>query len=263
MTKFREDKNLSNLRTKFFNGEIGGPMPSNNHNNNSKNTNRTMTMTKEEEEEMLQNLTSEQRFHRIDGRLRNVIRKACCNSAPASMIIDTFEKFLVRAYHGKRDKLPRDVWVNDMSLIEPPTITIHRTKNGNDKKKKKEQQQKDKQEQKEEEEDSTSTATNPTKTSSSSSMSKNKMMKSKLTIRFLFDGQSSTGGFNRLLVHGLCQFHGLQVQSSSTEIITTTTRTKTQTARMLTATGILSGTDVNMVQYVCSKKNIKKDKIGK
>jgi hypothetical protein len=35
------------------------------------------------------------------------------------------------------------------------------------------------------------------------------------TIQFLFDGQSATGGFHRLLLHAVCQYHGLVAVSQS------------------------------------------------
>jgi hypothetical protein len=37
--------------------------------------------------------------------------------------------------------------------------------------------------------------------------------------KFLFDADSSTGGFHRLLLHGLCQFHGLGATSSSMQVV--------------------------------------------
>jgi hypothetical protein len=48
----------------------------------------------------------------------------------------------------------------------------------------------------------------------------------KLIIRFLFDKDSQTGGFNRLLLHALVQFHSLVATSATTS-----------KGRMLTATG--------------------------
>ena len=40
----------------------------------------------------------------------------------------------------------------------------------------------------------------------------------KLTVCFLFDAQSSSGGFHRLLLHAICQFHGLQAVSKMVDI---------------------------------------------
>jgi hypothetical protein len=65
--------------------------------------------------------------------------------------------------------------------------------------------------------------------------------------RFLFDAKAPTGGFHRLLLHGLCQFHGLKAVSSTMEI---SVHGKTQKARLLSASGRLSGTDVGMVDFI-------------
>jgi hypothetical protein len=63
-----------------------------------------------------------------------------------------------------------------------------------------------------------------------------------LVIRFLFDRDSSTGGFHRLLLHALVQFHGLTATSSTTS-----------NGRILTATGSLADSDHKLVDSITQK----------
>jgi hypothetical protein len=72
--------------------------------------------------------------------------------------------------------------------------------------------------------------------------------------RFVFDGESPNSGFHRLLLHGLCQFHGLQANSSTLELTIQGSATSTTQARLLTATGTLSGADVRLVDYIMQRK---------
>ena len=57
--------------------------------------------------------------------------------------------------------------------------------------------------------------------------------------RIFFDASSSTGGFHRLLLHAICQFHGLNATSATTTATITTLSAKTheKEARLLTVTG--------------------------
>ena len=66
-------------------------------------------------------------------------------------------------------------------------------------------------------------------------------------IKFFFDADSSTGGFHRLLLHGVCQFHSLRATSS-------TTRINGKKARALIATGDFSGGDVHLVDFVTERQ---------
>ena len=85
--------------------------------------------------------------------------------------------------------------------------------------------------------------------------------------RFLFDGNDPNGGFHRLLLHGLCQFHGLRASSSTMELAveqkgsseTTMTMTKMQQARLLVATGTIAEVHkkVKMVEYIMLRKELK------
>lgn len=66
-------------------------------------------------------------------------------------------------------------------------------------------------------------------------------------IKFCFDADSSTGGFHRLLLHGVCQFHSLKATSS-------TSRINGKKARVLTATGNFSGGNVRLVDFITERQ---------
>ena len=74
-------------------------------------------------------------------------------------------------------------------------------------------------------------------------------------IKFFFDADSSTGGFHRLLLHGVCQFHSLKATSS-------TTRINGKKARVLTATGVFSGRDVRLVDFITERQKNASNDIG-
>jgi len=61
-----------------------------------------------------------------------------------------------------------------------------------------------------------------------------------VTIRFLFDNESNQGAFNRLLLHGVSQFHGLDTSS------TTTSRGH----RLLTVTGVCKGCQFRFLDFL-------------
>lgn len=64
------------------------------------------------------------------------------------------------------------------------------------------------------------------------------------TARFYFDAESSSGGFHRLLLHGVCQFHGLQATS-------TTATSQDRPARLLTVTGkTFVGPKVKLTEHI-------------
>ena len=67
--------------------------------------------------------------------------------------------------------------------------------------------------------------------------------------RFVFDA-SPNAGFHRLLVHGLCQFHGFKAVSS------TSRRSEEKgTRRILVATGSIANDDkIHMVDYIMQRK---------
>lgn len=73
--------------------------------------------------------------------------------------------------------------------------------------------------------------------------------------RYLFAGDSPNGGFHRLLLHGLCQFHGLKASSSTMEVAIDDTKPPLQ-ARVLVATGTIAEATkkVRMVDHIMQRK---------
>ena len=66
--------------------------------------------------------------------------------------------------------------------------------------------------------------------------------------QFFFDPKNSTtGGFYRLLLHSLCQFHGLKAISSTLKMVF---ENQPAEARVLTSSGFLSGADIKLVESV-------------
>mmetsp|Transcript_6066 Transcript_6066/g.6781 ORF Transcript_6066/g.6781 Transcript_6066/m.6781 type:complete len:228 (+) Transcript_6066:2-685(+) len=165
-------------------------------------------------------LTPLERFHRIESRLRRIVVKACENSYAASKVINTLEDFLIRAYNGEKDERSQEEWKE--FLLDSPIVTEHRCdmqiidhKDRN-----------------------------------------SKCNNRRLIIKFLFDADSTTGGFHRLLLHGICQFHCLHATSSSNRIKMSSKDCKvSKKARVLTATGILSGADVRLVDFITERQN--------
>lgn len=153
------DQQYKILRDKFFEGELHASVTSSQHH------------TKKKKESN----TPEALFHRIEGRLRRIVIKACKNSAPACIIVQSFEDFLVSTFDGDGGgsdaTTPCHVEVPsswDDVLLEKPRVM------------------------------KTEDSENPS-----------------TTVTFLFDGSTSSGGFHRLLVHSVCQFHGLKAITSS------------------------------------------------
>jgi hypothetical protein len=159
-----------------------------------------------------------ERFYRIDNRLRRIVVKACENSYAASKVVNTLEEYLIRVHAGKTDKRTREEWLE--FLLEPPTVTTPRRKKHNH--------------------------DDVIDDESKKSVS--------LVARFLFDADSPTGGFHRLLLHGLCQFHGLSA-ASSTMTVVVQGNDEVKKARVLTATGTFYGSDVHLVDFITSRQN--------
>mmetsp|Transcript_18747 Transcript_18747/g.46435 ORF Transcript_18747/g.46435 Transcript_18747/m.46435 type:complete len:433 (+) Transcript_18747:152-1450(+) len=65
-----------------------------------------------------------------------------------------------------------------------------------------------------------------------------------LVLRFSFDSESSNGGFHRLLLHALVQFHGLAAHSATTPT----------GGRLLTATGYLADTNHKLVDSIMQRR---------
>lgn len=65
-------------------------------------------------------------------------------------------------------------------------------------------------------------------------------------VRFYFDSDSTFGGFHRLLLHAVSQFHGLEAVSSTADIESSGKRTA---VRLLAVTGSLSGAEFRLSDY--------------
>lgn len=181
MSKLSEDDKLAEVRDRFFNGEIGhGPAV------------QAPYCKKAVEDD---DAKPDVMLSRIHGRLRGVVIRACCNSAPSVEIVDAFENFLVHCFVSGKTILLE--WVD--TLLETPTIT--------------------------------------------------KLTTGQTIVRFYFDSESSTGGFHRLLLHAVCQFHGLNAVS------TTVGLNGKSKSRLLTVSGSsLSGPHVRLVDHASEEK---------
>ena len=72
-----------------------------------------------------------------------------------------------------------------------------------------------------------------------------------VVVKFCFDADSPTGGFNRLLLHGLCQYHGLSAVSCSLEMMM---QDNLVSSRVLTASGRLSGPESRLTQHIAENQ---------
>jgi hypothetical protein len=161
-------------------------------------------------------LTPLERFHRIDNRLRRILVKACDNSCAATKVVDMLEEFLILAHSGNNDKFTRDEW--HKILLGPPTVTSR----GND-----------------------------TECNDGSSSSRSRNTTHRMT-RFLFDADSATGGFHRLLLGGVCQFHGLRSATSTMDVMVGVV---TKKARVLTATGFINrAVNISLTEFISSRQ---------
>jgi len=149
-------------------------------------------------------ITPQNLIQRIDKRLQKVVEKACKNSFPACKVVETFESFLVRSFMNDDD---------------------------------------DSDQKEEEEEDNRAIIEDvllkpPIVTRSSSSR------QITTTIQMFFDGESPTGGFHRLLVHAVAQFHGLK---STSNLINRT--------RILTITGeTVIGKEYKLLDHILDRR---------
>jgi hypothetical protein len=197
MTQFREDEALVNVRRQFADGEL---------------PNRLLPTTSGQSRKVDPSLwTPEERFFRIESRLRRIVVKACENSYAASQVVNILEDYLIGIHAGKDDTRSLQEWLE--LLLEPPTVT--------------------------------------SRGASPSKKAETKEQREELLVRFLFDADSSTGGFHRLLLHAICQFHGLDAASSTMRV---DVKNGSTMARVLTATGVLSGSDVHLVDFIAERE---------
>ena len=152
-------------------------------------------------------LTPLERFYRIEARLRRIVVKACENSYAASKVVTTLEEFFVRVYDNNDDDDDNGEADEERSGNEWNGILL--------------------------EAPTVRTRDHPDRDG--------------LTIRFFFDADSPTGGFHRLLLHAVCQFHCLRAVSS-------TARVHGKDARVLTATGAFVGAGVGLVDFITERQ---------
>jgi len=205
-----DDQTIVKIRDQFYEGELH---PQAEEEKVSKSTCSRRSMN------IIPTITTpEDMLFRIEPRLRTVLLRACENSMPASFVVTHAENFILQTHSptqkgddndeddtfvmvddGDDDNDPslldKSIGKNDSNswwhdiLLEPPSVTY---------------ETKEIPIQEDEEEDPSVAQTTPMM-----------MVTTTTTTRFIFDGTSSNGGFHRLLIHGMCQFHGLKASSST------------------------------------------------
>jgi hypothetical protein len=189
--RFMEKDEFQDIRHRFFEGELPAP-----HSGETSGPVESSRMRR-----CRRHLTASEMMNRIDGRLRRVVVKSCTNSYAAASVVETFESFIVDTFTDKTTNSKEDYtssnthnslkegWWQSL-LLEQPTVT-HR-KDG------------------------------------------------KIVVQFFFEAPSDTasaaaggdgkkdaeaaaiaakGGFHRILLHAVCQFHGLRAVSNMIDIV--------------------------------------------
>ena len=155
-------------------------------------------------------LTADEMLNRIDPRLRRVVVRACRNSYAAARVVELFEACILAVFRGDNALLlspspggaaPSSCWWSDLLLRRPTVNTLP------------------------------------------SRRSEEPQGKEALHYRaeFLFHATSPTGGFHRLLLQAVCQFHRLHAVSRmlrGVEIVATDGRASSN-ARALIVSGAL------------------------
>lgn len=152
-------------------------------------------------------LTRDDKMNRIDKRLRQVVTRAIENSLPATKIMETLEDFLIQA-HLRNNKDQTTIAPQEDKQVWNGILSKPPTisRNGDD----------------------------------------NDNGKQILVLHFSFGSESSSnGGFHRLLLHALVQFHGLAAHSATTPT----------GGRLLTATGYLADANHNLVDSVMQRQD--------
>jgi hypothetical protein len=174
-----EDKQYSDVRDKFFSGELHASAPS------------APPQYRKSASDII-DPSPEDLFHRIDGRLRRVVVKACENSAPACKIVESFENYLIAAFDKDDDNPNSNCW--EGVLLERPSVSHQ---------------------------------------------------EGVTHVTFLFDGESTSGGFHRILVHAVSQFHCLKVKTFSQA-----ESPSEQSARGLSVKGGMRGGNHRLLDYL-------------
>ena len=136
--------------------------------------------TTRREKAPVETLTPQEKLFRVDARLRRVVTKACRNSQPAAMVVKTLENFIMATYYHRRHHSS-----SSSKRFAAPTGQWW----------------------------STLLTQAPTVTTTA-----RRDDDQTISVQFLFDAASPTGGFHRVLLHAVCQYHGLTAVSQMIEL---------------------------------------------
>jgi hypothetical protein len=203
-TKY-DTEHLLSVRERFIAGEVTNT-PSHHHQNHPFN----QPLSKHESK-IFENGSSMLKY-KVPTRLLNVITRACYSSSFARDVMNAFESLVVHhlspiPIHDidamNKTNVNNNTILNDV-LIQPPLIT-HKPI--------------------------------PSSTFSSDSPI---IKQTRSTIRLLFESESTKASFCRLIIHSVCQYHGLTSCSSTTS----------NNQRLMTIMGICHGSQFRMLDYV-------------
>eukprot|EP00977_Amphora_coffeiformis_P014339 scaffold3973_cov161-Amphora_coffeaeformis.AAC.8 len=142
------------------------------------------TTTAHRERAPVESLTPQEKLFRVDARLRRVVTKACRNSQPAAMVVKTLECFIMATYYHRHH--------SHTSSSSKPRFTAPTGQWW-----------------------SNLLTQVPTVTTTTTRRDNEQLV---VSVQFLFDAASPTGGFHRLLLHAVCQYHGLTAVSQMTQV---------------------------------------------
>lgn len=208
-------EHVASVKERFLNGEMPGGR-SNTSNNDMHNTHRAL----KRQEEIFSNGENMIKLQ-VQERLLNVVRRACRSSDATKEVLCAFERTLVRhlSYEEEFDFVNydeettqrHDEVIMEQVLVQKPMVTRKKSSIVL------------------EEDDG----------------SENTKEVTRVTLRFLFDNEKANSGsggggtFHRLLLHGACQFHGLDTAWSTTS-----------KGRLLTVTGSCKGCQFQMLDFL-------------
>ena len=157
--------------------------------------------------------TAGERMNLIDPRLRSVVVRACRNSYAASKVVELLEDCVVSTFRGDEDWIlipttasssdddnKNKMWWQGL-LLQSPMVTKSIDEDAREQ--------------------------------------EGVLLRTRYQVQFLFDAETPTGGFHRLLLQAICQFHGLRTASRMVHGTPTVDGTSISQARVLTATGCL------------------------
>jgi len=152
-------------------------------------------------------LSASDRLHRVDPRLRRVVVRACRNSYAAAKVVELFEECVVSVFRGDGDW----VLVTPVASVADETTALDGDNNNNN------TWWKD------------LLLQSPTVDTNNGT--------GDYRAQFYFHPTSPTGGFHRLLLQAVCQFHGLHTVSRMVYDVVQMESGSRSKARALTVTG--------------------------